>query len=56
MKIEELDIATWVASAEPNKKTFREAVHIILAAISSLRRTRNCVSDSSSFKQWLELN
>lgn len=35
MKIEELDIATWVAGAEPNKKTFREAVHIILAAISS---------------------
>lgn len=33
--IEELDIPTWVARAEPNRRHFREAVHIILTAISS---------------------
>lgn len=34
MNIEELDLPAWVARAEPNKQHFREAVHIILTAIS----------------------
>jgi predicted nucleotidyltransferase component of viral defense system len=34
MNIEELDLPDWVSCAEPNKKNFREAVHIILTAIS----------------------
>lgn len=34
-KIEALDLPAWVEKAEPHRKHFREAVHIILTAISS---------------------
>lgn len=33
--LEELDLPGWVAQAPPDKRTFRQAVHIILAAIST---------------------
>lgn len=35
MNLEELNLPAWVSRAEPNKQYFREAVHIILTAISS---------------------
>jgi len=41
MNIEELDLPAWVACAEPDKKYFREAVHIILTAISSSAALRS---------------
>jgi hypothetical protein len=33
--IARLDIPTWVSQAPPDKKDFREAVHIILTAIGT---------------------
>lgn len=35
MTIEELDIPAWIAKATPDKRNFREAVHIVLSAIST---------------------
>jgi hypothetical protein len=35
MHLEEINIPEWVSLAETNKRHFREAVHIILTAISS---------------------
>jgi predicted nucleotidyltransferase component of viral defense system len=35
VSVEELDVPAWVAKAEPKDRNFREAVHIILTAISA---------------------
>ena len=35
VSVEELDVLAWVAKAEPRERNFREAVHIILTAIST---------------------
>lgn len=35
MNFEALDLPAWVAKAPPNKRYFREAVHIVLTAIGS---------------------
>lgn len=41
MNIEELDLPVWVSRAEPTKQHFREAVHIILTAISTSTALRS---------------
>ena len=35
MKLEELNLPAWVARAAPDKRHFREAVHIVLSAIGT---------------------
>src|ERR1017187_3152732 len=35
MMLEELDLPAWVEKATPDKRHFREAVHIVLSAIST---------------------
>lgn len=41
MSVEELDLPAWVGDAEPDKQYFRQAVHIILTAISSSAALRS---------------
>ena len=34
MKLEELNLPAWVARTAPDKRHFREAVHIVLSAMA----------------------